>query len=56
MDEGQGPTTRWSRPGQALIYFVLRLLGRLQAMGTAPPIDFEAYALGGGVGWDEREP
>jgi hypothetical protein len=56
LDGEDGPTTRWSREGQALIYFILRLLHRLQAMGTARPIDFDAYALGGGVGWEEREP
>ena len=28
----------------SLIYFVLRLLGGLQTMGSAPPIDFDAYA------------
>ncbi len=28
----------------SLVYFLLRLLGALQAMGSAPAIDFDAYA------------
>jgi hypothetical protein len=52
----EGAKIRFSRTGQALIFFMLRLLARLQEMGTAPAADFEAYARGGKVGWTEPEP
>ena len=34
----------FSQPNEALIYFVLRLLHRLQQIGAAPAIDFDAYS------------
>ena len=34
----------FSRPQDALIYFMLRLIGRLQLMGAAPAIDFSDYS------------
>jgi len=34
---------RISSPDQSLIFFMLRLLDRLRAMGTAPAIDWSAY-------------
>jgi hypothetical protein len=33
----------YSEPNVALIYFVLRLLKQLQAVGSAPAIDYDAY-------------
>ncbi|MEO6755652.1 MAG: hypothetical protein ABIP85_28105 [Chthoniobacteraceae bacterium] len=35
---------RTSSSDTALIYFFLRLLAMLQALGTAPAIDSDAYA------------
>jgi hypothetical protein len=32
-----------SGPNAALIYFVMRLLRQLQAVGSAPAIDYDAY-------------
>ncbi len=32
-----------SEPSVALIYFVMRLLRQLQAIGSAPAIDYDAY-------------
>jgi len=43
------PTTnriRVSQPDESLIFFVLRLLDRLRAMGTAPAADLMQYARG----------
>jgi hypothetical protein len=37
-------TLRISSPNESLIFFVLRLLERLRAMGPAPAIDFMQYA------------
>lgn len=34
---------RVSRPEESLIFFILRLLERLRAMGTAPAVDWEQY-------------
>ena len=34
----------FSQPQEALIYFMLRLIHRLQQMGTAPAIDFDEYS------------
>jgi hypothetical protein len=42
--ELSGVTVNFSRPEDALIYFVLRLLHRLQQMGAAPAIDLSQYA------------
>jgi hypothetical protein len=42
-----GPTV--STPNQSLLFFVLRLLHRLRALGTAPPADFNAYLRSTGV-------
>jgi len=50
-DDRSGATVRDSLPGQALIFFLLRLLSRLQQMGTAPPMDLDEYARKGKVGW-----
>ena len=33
-----------SSPDQSLIFFILRLLDRLRAMGTAPAIDWSRYS------------
>jgi hypothetical protein len=49
-DGGPEAKVRYSRPGQALIFFLLRLLSRLQQMGTAPPMDLDEYARKGRVG------
>jgi hypothetical protein len=35
---------RMSQPEEALIFFMMRLIQRLQQMGPAPAIDFSAYA------------
>ncbi len=35
---------RLSSPHQALVFFILRLLDRLRALGTAPAADLRAYA------------
>ncbi len=43
-DAGASPTLTVSPPKQALIQFFLTLLGRLQALGTVPAIDFGEYA------------
>ncbi|MEI9812688.1 MAG: hypothetical protein WDO18_08435 [Acidobacteriota bacterium] len=32
-----------SEPGEALIFFVLRLIHRLNDLGPAPPVDTLAY-------------
>ena len=40
------PTLRVSPPEESLIFFVLRLLERLRAMGTAPAADLMQYARG----------
>jgi len=37
------PSIRTSSSETALIFFFLRLLGRLQQSGTVPALDFEAY-------------
>ncbi len=34
---------RFSRPGESLIYFMIRLIERLRALGTAPAVDLMAY-------------
>ena len=46
-----GGSVRYSLPGQTLIFFLLRLLSRLQQMGTAAPMDLDEYARRGRVGW-----
>lgn len=52
---GAEATVRYSLPGQTLIFFLLRLLSRLQQMGTAPPMDLDAYARSGRVGWHQEQ-
>jgi len=37
------PTVHSSQPDTALIFFFVRLLARLQAMGTVPALNFEKY-------------
>ena len=54
-DGGSEARVRYSLPGQALIFFLLRLLSRLQQMGTAPPMDLDEYARKGRVGWSSPE-
>ena len=41
---GRHPQLRLSTPDEALIFFMLRLLDRLRALGTAPAPDLSAYA------------
>lgn len=41
--EKTSPAIEHSEPGAALIYFVMRLLRPLQAVGSAPAIDYDAY-------------
>ena len=41
---GSGLTLDCSDADTSLVFFVLELLGALQAMGSAPAIDYEAYA------------
>lgn len=41
--EKTSPAIEHSEPGAALIYFVMRLLRLLQAVGSAPAIDYDAY-------------
>jgi len=36
-------TIEWSDPKEALIFFFIRLLTRLQQMGTVPALDLDAY-------------
>ena len=50
FEMGAAATVRYSLPGQTLIFFLLRLLSRLQQMGTAPPLDLDEYARSGRVG------
>lgn len=42
--EKHGPSLRVSEPGESLIFFILRLIERLRAMGTAPAADLMQYA------------
>jgi hypothetical protein len=42
-DELQSVTIEHSEANVALIYFVMRLLRQLQAVGSAPAIDYDAY-------------
>ncbi len=39
-----GPTVRTSPAPASLMYFLLRLIARLQAVNSAMPIDYDAYA------------
>lgn len=43
LDPGSS-SVRFSRPGEALIFFFLRLLQRLQDLGTAPALHLADYA------------
>jgi hypothetical protein len=40
------PALSLSEPESALVFFYLRLLARLQSLGTVAAIDFDAYSLG----------
>jgi len=46
------PTLQVSPPAAALAEFFLRLLARLQALGTAPAVDYRAYGATFGLGAD----
>jgi hypothetical protein len=41
--KGNDPEITLSEPGASLMFFLLRLFGRLQALGTVPAIDLAAY-------------
>ena len=43
LEHGAFENNRISSPDQSLIFFLLRLLDRLRAMGTAPAIDWSSY-------------
>ena len=43
FEVGPDGAVHCSRPEEALIYFMLRLIARLQQMGAAPAIDFAEY-------------
>jgi hypothetical protein len=43
LEHGSFEGTTISSPNQSLIFFLLRLLDRLRAMGTAPAIDWSQY-------------
>ena len=42
-DDGNDPRIIFSEAGTSLMFFLLRLFGRLQALGTVPAIDLGAY-------------
>jgi hypothetical protein len=39
----KGPVVEFSERKTALVFFFVKLLGRLQAMGTVPAVDYEKY-------------
>ena len=43
LEHGTLEYPRVSRPEESLIFFILRLLERLRAMGTAPAVDWQQY-------------
>jgi len=43
LEHGAFEDTRISSPDQSLVFFIIRLLDRLRAMGTAPAIDWSSY-------------
>jgi len=43
LEHGSFEDNRISSPDQTLVFFIIRLLDRLRAMGTAPAIDWSAY-------------
>lgn len=43
LEHGAFEDTRVSSPDESLVFFIIRLLDRLRAMGTAPAIDWSAY-------------
>jgi len=43
LEHGTLEYPRVSRPQESLIFFILRLLERLRAMGTAPAVDWQEY-------------
>lgn len=51
-DTGNGPQVEISSPDLALMFLFIRLLDRLQAIGTAPALDLRAW---GKAVWDEAQ-
>ncbi len=43
LEHGAFEDTRVSSPDESLVFFIIRLLDRLRAMGTAPAIDWSQY-------------
>jgi hypothetical protein len=43
LEHGAFEGNRVSKPDQSLVFFIIRLLDRLRAMGTAPAIDWSEY-------------
>jgi len=43
LEHGAFEDSRVSKPGESLVFFIIRLLDRLRAMGTAPAIDWSQY-------------
>jgi hypothetical protein len=43
LEHGSFEDNRISSPDQSLVFFIIRLLDRLRAMGTAPAIDWSSY-------------
>jgi len=43
LEHGAFEDTRISSPDDSLVFFIIRLLDRLRAMGTAPAIDWGSY-------------
>ena len=43
LEHGAFEDDHISLPGQSLVFFIIRLLDRLRAMGTAPAIDWSQY-------------
>ena len=44
LEHGSFEDNHISSPDQSLVFFIIRLLDRLRAMGTAPAIDWSQYA------------
>jgi hypothetical protein len=49
-ESGEGPRVETCPPDLALMFLLIRLLDRLQSIGTAPALDMRAY---GRAVWDE---
>jgi len=43
LAHGTVESPKVSSPEESLIFFILRLLDRLRAMGTAPAVDWQEY-------------